>query len=855
MGIFFVPSWVQPPGAPAGQPAGTLVPALGLAGLVTWATVVGCGCGRLWRGTPLGGEDLVVVALLGALAVRSAGVQGIERRARPWLVLLVLATLGRAAMAPSAELPAGLLAELRHHTSDTGQNARFAAEIVTGRVAADRRRVAQRDRELWRLGQPSTAAGPPPSAASIQVATGALWPGDEVAILPSAEAPMRARSRDLPRSERPLARRPLADELIRVRSGAPGIPWAQPLRDLRSGGVARIERMGDPQAAGLLCALLFGDTSRLPYGIADLFTRTGTRHMLALSGLHVGLLGVLIALPLARALCWLVGLVAALVGAAWRPTPALPGAALALAFIPLAGQGAPASRAATALALALIAPVLHRRALALNLVAAALLLEVAFDPLAPLRTGVQLSYLATAALIAAASPASRRALGMLPGDGTLRPTWPSGRRRSPWLRVGLERCMRTVAIALATSTVASLATLPIVWSKFGEFSPIGIVATPLAFPPLVLLVAGGWIWLALNTWAPLREFAAPAWEDGLARVADAMLSLLSWADRAPWTPLPLPDRSLLWLSAGSLSVLWGLRKPANTGRLFVPVGVALYGLALMPSVTSRGVQGIPVRASGLEAHVLDVGNGTAVLVRAPGEPTWIVDAGSRDRAGVTTGAVAPMLRALDVGRLRVSLSHDDADHAGALPWIVRRWPADSWVGPTPSTREAPGLGPDPLEELRQVPLRKGSQRVTPEGAALEILAVHGGGFDGNEGSSMLDVRWSPATAPGVPTPRPWRIVLSGDAEGHGLAAMLGPGVDGLPALDPGPIDALLMPHHGSETRHLGWLLDHLRPREVWVSGSDPPVGRAELERRHIRIRSTAEVGGFIWSSGEQNTQE
>lgn len=163
----------------------------------------------------------------------------------------------------------------------------------------------------------------------------------------------------------------------------------------------------------------------------------------------------------------------------------------------------------------------------------------------------------------------------------------------------------------------------------------------------------------------------------------------------------------------------------------------------------------------------------------------------------------------------------------------------------------PGLGLDPLHGVRQTTLRPGAQAVTPKGAALQILGVHGGDFRGNEGSSILDVRWSPTGPPGSPHRDPCRIVLCGDAEEHGLAAMLS-SRDGRPAaLAPGPVDALLLPHHGSKARYLSWLLDHLRPREVWVSGSDPAVDPEEFRRRGIQLRSTSEVGGFLWQSGSR----
>ncbi|QDV08299.1 ComEC family competence protein [Planctomycetes bacterium Poly30] len=821
--------------------APTEVPALGVAGVLSCAAALGHGIGLAGVGNWLDWQNWAMVLALGLLAAWASRPKARARRTRTWLLILALAAAGRAGIAPVAARSAA-----------SPEAAARAGEWRVGRVVRDHRHLGRRGEIDWSLAAPASDAPGLAVESNLRATEGALGDGDLIAILPTAMERRWARSRDLPREDRPLPREPLADEIVRLRPGSAGrdLTGAAILRDLRRSGVQRLDELGDkgePALSGLLSALLFGETGHLPQGIADLFTRTGTRHMLALSGLHVGILGVIIALPMARCLCAVAAFLSALTGRTWRPSPALPAAALALAFIPLAGQGAPAARAAMALALASLAPRFRRRALGLNLVGVAMVAEIAFDPIAPLRAGVQLSYLATAALIAAASPASRRILGLFPGGGDVRPTWPSGRRRSPWLRVICLRGMRATAIALGTSIVASMATLPVVWTRFGEFSPVGMVATPLAFLPLVVLVVGGWAWLAVaalpGSWATAE--LQDALLRALAHAAERMLALLSWADGVPWSPLPLPDRSLLWLGGSSLLCLVGLRGAARRSALWLRLGAVGYGLALLPDTgLTTGMERPMARARGLEVHVLDVGNGTAVVVRAPGEPTWIVDAGSRDRVGVARSAVAPLLRSLDVGRLCISLSHDDSDHAGALPWIVRRWPARAWVGPRPTLEEATGVDADPLAGIRRIPLRPGVQRVTDRRAALQILAVHGGDFDSNESSSMLDVRWTPPK--GAEDGRTWRVILSGDAEGHGLAAMLH-ATGSTPAhLEPGPVDALLLPHHGSATRHLGWLLDHLQPREVWVSGSDPPVQREELERRGLPVRSTAEFGAFVW---------
>ena len=164
----------------------------------------------------------------------------------------------------------------------------------------------------------------------------------------------------------------------------------------------------------MLAALLFGDTSRPPRGLADLFTRTGTRHLLALSGLHVALLAVLLGVPLARATAAIATFALRVLGArrsvGWRcrwrssrrsssPCPALaPGEPRALAACAALAASAGASAAQ-----------------ALDLLGLALVIEVLVDPIAPARPGVQLSYLATAALVAVAPAAAPRIAAALPG--------------------------------------------------------------------------------------------------------------------------------------------------------------------------------------------------------------------------------------------------------------------------------------------------------------------------------------------------------------------------------------------------------------------------------------------------------
>ena len=663
-------------------------------------------------------------------------------------------------------------------------------------------------REAWRLGgHPGLLV---PSA-------GALLEGDLAAVAPTARRAARARSTHRPLSPRTSSLRPRADEVVRQPGPEPGPGgWIGELR-------ARCQRAcaahPDPTCAALLSALMLGDRSRLDRAVVDRFTRTGTRHLLALSGFHVGLVTALVILPVTGALAALLRLGLALAGCRGRPTAAPLAAASVLLFIPLTGGGAPATRAALGLALALLAPWARRRPSALNLLGAAALMEVAADPLAPLSAGTQLSYLATLALVTTAAPAHRA----LSGDPTRRP-WladvgSTGWPRPPILVAAAERFRRLLWAALAAGGVASLATLPVVWAIFGEWSPASLLATPAATPAVAVLLAGGW----LRALVPCASLDAIV---GLA--ADLLLRVLATFDALPWTPLPLPERPPLALAAAAAAPLLAARigSPIRARRL-ASGGALGFGLLLAPwpgpALASGGPGPIP---RGLEVHVLDVGNGTAVVVRAPGAPSWVVDAGSRDRLAVDTEGVGALLRALDVGRLRVAVSHAHADHAGAVPWITERWgpPGDG------ARREACGRH------------RRGVTWWTDglsDDGGLAVAAIGAGYDDPNEGSAVFDLRWTDAE--GVPLAR---VVLCGDAEGDGLRALLEGGGE-LPWLAPGPVDLLLLPHHGSSTRHLAALLERLAPRLAVVSGRVPRYA-AELSRRGIPLHVTGRDGPLLW---------
>ncbi len=613
--------------------------------------------------------------------------------------------------------------------------------------------------------------------------------GTPVAILPGSEVvpwPRGPEAVPQPRSRTFAGFSPVAvDELVRL-GPPPRTFWSTPiealLRELRALRVAvgvRVGRVERESSAGLLRALVIGARDGMPAERIDLFARTGTSHLLAISGWHVGLFAALVVLPLARvtprARRSLLGLAAR--------------GALLLLFAAVAGAEKPVLRATLALVLLQLAVLRARSSSApprrpdgLSFLAAAFALECLLDPAGIRTLSLSLSYAAT--------------LGLILGTGVLgrglRPTREPWAELAParWLRVLAGRCIAWLASGLAASAAAVLATLPLTWSAFGEFAPAGALLTLLALVPFTFLSLLAWL-AALLPWSGL---AGPA-ELG----ARALYALLEFGDALPGTPLLLPPRPFAALLLATALVFLGLRHAGSLSGVARRAAALAWGLCLLPwSAAPRG----------LELHMLDVGHGSALVLRAPGLEALVFDAGSRDRRGLAREALLPLLARWEVAQASVLLSHPDHDHASGLARLSERVRIARWLGAEPAQ------GPVRLpHDALEIDLAQGRLHVGAPCPELSLALLRGSEARGNEGSRALEVTW-----------RSERLVLLGDAEEAGL--------EDLP-LASGPLRLILAPHHGSDAPAFGALLERCPPAEVWISASgEPPIAR-ELARRGI----------------------
>lgn len=610
-------------------------------------------------------------------------------------------------------------------------------------------------------------------------------------------------------------------ELDEVRRLAPAdgalTSWG-PLQRLRAWSLARCERFGGEPAA-LARALLFGDESRVQASTGELFTRTGVRHVLSVSGMHVALLAGALALLLATPPRGAAGRVGSLITLAAIGT-----------YSVLSGAQAPVRRAALTLCLGVAAaawgrrrdPSTWRRPDPLTLLAAALVVELCVDPRTLFSLSLQLSYGATLGLVLGAGPLAR---------------WVRSSRRSLWSEVtaGLWRSRVTRGVArtidaligdgarlrgssgpnalacvaargldgaLGASLAATLATAPIVWVTLGEISPIGVISTVCVSPLIAWLLTYG-----------LAAVYMPLPASGFAEPCEWLLAALRAFDHAPASPLPLPPRPLWLAGLATVGLLcWSARRAPRVSDLGRRLAQACAGLALLPWSPAP---------NGVEVCSLDAGHGSAFVLRTPLNEVWLFDAGSKDRYGLERLALGPQLAAWEASELNVVVSHTDRDHSSALAWLAERWKMRTWVGPPPERVGARRPSEAHMQAL------DGSLELHGRGE-LRIVVVPGAATSAanpNEGSLAAAV-WA------------WgrRILVTGDAVDEGLEHWLASG------RLPRDVDLLVWPHHGDPTERASELLRATRPRLVWISGARPGGVEAELDRQGVKWSATYQAG-------------
>jgi len=384
----------------------------------------------------------------------------------------------------------------------------------------------------------------------------------------------------------------------------------------------------------VLVALALGDRSLLTDGQQNLFARTGTSHLMVVSGLHIGFIAGL-CYWLVRRLWFLHQGLAIYLPAQKAAAAAATGSALVYSL--LAGFTLPTQRALVMVAVYMIAKIYGRRLGPGMCLLSALCAVLLLDPLAGLSASFWLSFCAVLALLIVFAP--RRQFSVANQFSSWR----------GWLIAQLVVCIGlTVPVGF--------------W--IGELPMLSPLANCLAIP----LVS--WLVLPLTLLGSALVIVIPGLAPLPFILADHILLALLWSleillrysgELNSWQPAFGGKVGVTLAVAGCLTLL-------------IPTMLRYYWLAtmmLMPIALPRARVAEP---GSLELHLLDVGQGLAAIIRTS-DHVLVYDSGPRYRSGFDTGSsiVLPVLNHLGIRHIdRLVISHGDNDHAGGAAGLAQQ---------------------------------------------------------------------------------------------------------------------------------------------------------------------------------------
>ncbi|MGM0651217.1 MAG: DNA internalization-related competence protein ComEC/Rec2 [Bacillota bacterium] len=556
---------------------------------------------------------------------------------------------------------------------------------------------------------------------------------------------------------------------------------------LRSNMTEQIKAALPSPSAELLIAILFGQRHHLPPEVEDNFRRAGAGHLMAVSGLHVGM-------------------VAALVLGLWSRMnlrgriPLVLAIVMVFAYAYLTGMRPSALRAAIMVSLALGAMLLDRENDLPTAVSFAALATLFINPLLLFSVGFQLSYAAALTIIYAYRPLEHII----------------SRLNLPGILTG----------PLAITIAAQLGVMPLCLYYFHHF-PAGALLFNILLLPLIAFIVGigltgavtGLIVAAggeILLWAvyPLLELM-------MAITALAKADIFYHAVIPPGILFLVIYYSLMCLAlrfyyldyykpevfnqtvAGRYSA-WGLNIISRLYR-YKPAALAIIGLALFVIMIW-----FPILFPGqhrLKVTFIDVGQGAAALIEAPCGMTVMVDGGGRPAYQGSPGVVGervvlPFLRERGIKRLDLAvITHPHEDHYGGFIPLLESMPVDTIF--VSQLKEGAGYYEALLEDANAAgsqiyEIRAGQTWLCCDELSLEVInppdkLLSGTGNDSNNNSIVFKMHY-----------KEMAMLFTGDIEDEAVNQLFRNG-ECLQA------DLLLIPHHGGFMESIPRFLEAVDP--------------------------------------------
>lgn len=458
--------------------------------------------------------------------------------------------------------------------------------------------------------------------------------------------------------------------------------------------LAHIQKLWPGEHGALMEAMLIGGRAFFGRDVKADFQRTGTYHILVVSGINVGIL--------AFALFW-----------ALRKLPFAETSATVLTILLswgyafVADLGAPIVRATITLTIYLLTRLLFRDRAGLNGLGIAALGILLVNPRTLFEASFQLTFLSVIAVAGIAVPVLRRTIYPLQ-TGVRNLDSPSfdyslpskaaqfrsdfrlvrgqltdlvGKRVATLLTVRIASFLLAAAELVIGSIIIQLAlTLPMAW-YFHRVTTLSLPANALVIPLAGVLMPSAVLAVALSYisgWLAYVPVLVTRYSLDLLTGTVRVLGQFRLSD----VRVPTPSLAICFVatSAIALALLLSRRKAAFIGGGLAVLALSSLALVFLPP-QPRVEQGV------LEITAIDVGQGDSLLIITPSGKTLLLDSGglgatSRSDFDVGEEVVSPYLWSRGIRRLdAVAISHAHSDHIGGMRSIISNFrPHELWYG-------------------------------------------------------------------------------------------------------------------------------------------------------------------------------
>ena len=606
----------------------------------------------------------------------------------------------------------------------------------------------------------------------------------------------------------------LFDEEAHV-TGEGGTLWRRAIFAIRGRLADSIERSMPYPESALASAMLLGKRESLPPALVEKFRATGSAHLLAISGLHVGVLLAVVA----GTASWLLG--------RQRPTYLVIAAVAIWLYAIVAGASPSALRAAVMGTVYLLALGLGRPSSVLPALALAAAAMTVASPVLIRQVSFQLSFAAVGGIgLALALFGGRLNWGSSPSAGI-------GRKMLGW-----------AAALIVVSAAATLATWPLAAANFGRVALVGVPVSLLTIPAMAPLIGTAFLAAVAGVaFQPLGELLGWIAAAPTAYLIAVVSAFPSWTIEAEWVDRPLllawygglglallasqPHRTRRWRQVARVRVAGvraSFRRGSSAGRsdasdrqgndqrwpLPNPNVMFVAAIALGVAAVILWLRVVDGPDGNLHVYFLDIGQGDSTLIVTPSGRRALIDGGP-DGDVVSqrlTSTLSQGDRRLDL----VVMTHLDADHSNGLLEVLDRYKVGAALaGPYPPGSEMQARWEQRLAQHAITPVEVGDGHSIQldEDVELEVLNPPPGGLFGDSNNDSVAIRLTYGDV---------SVLLTADIEEEAERRLISSGAQ-LSSM------VLKVGHHGSNTSTTQPFLDAVEPRIAVISaGLDNQFG-------------------------------